>query len=209
MVNEVHGSRRERKKADARRRILDAAVRLFGERGIEAVTVDEIAAAADVAKGSIYSHHRTKEDIVVAFLLDLEARVQQKAARITDDSLPAAEVLSRFIATQFRLKAPHHKFVRVFLGEMMTRTADFLPALVAMQQVTDPPLVKLFENLRDRGAIRGDVPLDQLLLVFKSMHLGLTAMWAVEGPPFRTTYRTLAAEMRVFCEGLAPERKRR
>jgi hypothetical protein len=34
------------------------------------------------------------------------------------------------------------------------------------------------------------------------MHLGLTALWAIEGPPFRQTIETLRQEMKFFCEGI-------
>ncbi len=81
--------RRERAKATCRTQIIKAGIRLFGERNIDAVTVDEIAAAADVGKGTIYNYFRTKEDIVVAFMADFERKVH---AELRD--LDTAEGLS-------------------------------------------------------------------------------------------------------------------
>jgi tetracycline repressor-like protein len=49
-------SRRARKKAAMRAQIIAAAIRLFSGHGIEAVTVDQIAAAADVGKGHMFLH---------------------------------------------------------------------------------------------------------------------------------------------------------
>src|SRR5262245_47135664 len=207
MVATPPGSRRERKKADARRRILDAAIALFGERGIDAVTVDEIAAAADVGKGTIYLHYRTKEDIVVAFMVAMEEQVQRRVARVAAARTSLTAILVRFLRLQFASKEPHHHFVRVFLGEMVTCTAQFMPAMVAVQKVTDPPLMDLFVRLRQRGLIRADVPMPDLLMAFKTLHLGLTMLWAVEGPPFRATYRTLQTEMDLFCRGLETKRR--
>jgi hypothetical protein len=46
------------------------------------------------------------------------------------------------------------------------------------------------------------VQIAQLIPVFKTIHLGLTALWAVEGPPFRGTEMVLKQEMKFFCEGL-------
>jgi AcrR family transcriptional regulator len=56
--------RRERKKAATRRAIADAALRLFLERGYDAVGVREVAEAADVATTTLFAHFGSKEALV-------------------------------------------------------------------------------------------------------------------------------------------------
>ncbi|MGX1852603.1 TetR/AcrR family transcriptional regulator [Streptomyces sp. NPDC055299] len=56
---------RERKKEETRRRIAATAWRLFAERGFEAVTVNEIAEAAQVAKATLFSYFPTKEALAL------------------------------------------------------------------------------------------------------------------------------------------------
>jgi hypothetical protein len=63
-------------------------------------------------------------------------------------------------------------------------------------------LEALFRGLQERGLIRKDVPPPELVLIFKTIHLGLTALWAVEGPPFQFTEKTLKQEIKLFCQGL-------
>ena len=50
--------------------------------------------------------------------------------------------------------------------------------------------------------IRKSLPPSELVPIFKTIHLGLVGVWAVEGPPFRQTQKILAAEIRLFCVGL-------
>lgn len=48
------------------KRLAAAALELFGQRGIDDVTVEQIAAHAGVTKGSFYSHYRSKHEIILA-----------------------------------------------------------------------------------------------------------------------------------------------
>ena len=111
--------KRERSKAASRARIIEHGIRLFTERGIDAVTVDEIAAAADLGKGTIYNYVRTKEDIIVAFLADVERQVQMRLRRLDTGRMPLQQALRRYVRLQFRLKEPHYRFVRVFFAQML------------------------------------------------------------------------------------------
>jgi AcrR family transcriptional regulator len=57
---------RERKKRAARAARAATARRLFAERGFDAVTVAEVAAAADVSEKTVFNHFATKEDLAFA-----------------------------------------------------------------------------------------------------------------------------------------------
>ena len=52
----------------ARERILQTATRLFYEQGINVTGVDELAAAAEVSKRTLYKHFGNKEGVVTAYL---------------------------------------------------------------------------------------------------------------------------------------------
>ena len=88
------------------------------EQGFGDVTVEAIAIAADVGKGTIYNYFSTKEDIVVAFFVNLERGVQRKLAKWTSAENSLAGILTSFLEFQFRLKRPHYNFVRIFLTQM-------------------------------------------------------------------------------------------
>ena len=57
---------RERKKARTRATIQQHAVRLFLDRGYDATTVEQVAAAAEVAPSTVFRYFPTKEDLVVS-----------------------------------------------------------------------------------------------------------------------------------------------
>ena len=202
MVTNLRGSRRERKRAMLRVRIVSTAIELFARHGFESVTVDHIADVADIGKGTVYNYFQTKEDIVVAYMVEIERKVQTRVPALTASKKRLESILAEFMRFQLRLKKPYHKFVRVFLAQMFAHTAEFMPYMVEMQKVIDPPLERLFQDLRSRKLIRSDLDMPVLINVFKTIHLGISALWAVEGPPFRGTEQILEQEIKLFCEGL-------
>lgn len=85
----------------ARDRLVDAAVRLFGEEGIRAVGIDRLLAEAGVAKMSLYKHFKGKEGLVVAALRRKD-ELFREAFRATIESRrePRARLLGVFDALE-------------------------------------------------------------------------------------------------------------
>lgn len=77
-------TRREREQQFRRESIIEAAQGLFEKKGFEQTTVDEIAAVAELGKGTIYSYFKSKEEIYIAILekrLDfLEKKMREAVA---------------------------------------------------------------------------------------------------------------------------------
>src|SRR5881227_1014476 len=59
---------REEKKAQTRERLIEAAARGFAEKGFATTSLDEVADAAGLTKGAVYSNFENKEDLVEAVL---------------------------------------------------------------------------------------------------------------------------------------------
>ncbi|MGN5376572.1 TetR/AcrR family transcriptional regulator [Streptomyces lasalocidi] len=77
----VPPGRRERKKAATRQKIADTALRLFLERGYDAVGIRDVAAEADVAVTTLFSHFASKEALVFEQDDDFEQRLTQAVTR--------------------------------------------------------------------------------------------------------------------------------
>jgi AcrR family transcriptional regulator len=104
--------RRSRKRLATRQVISTAATRLFLERGFDQVTVDEIAATADVGRMTVFNHFPRKEDMF--FDRDEEGReMLREALRQRDPSVSPIETL-RLLA--HRLVAEESPYVRFSAG---------------------------------------------------------------------------------------------
>ncbi len=64
---EIPPSRRERRKVERREAIYETALRLFTEKGYDAVSVEEITEAVDVSKGTFFNYFPAKEQILIAY----------------------------------------------------------------------------------------------------------------------------------------------
>ncbi|MGW5441532.1 TetR/AcrR family transcriptional regulator [Nocardia asteroides] len=100
----------------ARARIRDEALRLFAERGPDAVTVREIAAAAAVSPALIMRHYGTKEALRAVVDEHVAALFEQMLCRATDRADPFA---SASFAELVSVALPPDSPIPAYLGHML------------------------------------------------------------------------------------------
>jgi AcrR family transcriptional regulator len=122
----VGGGLRERKKAQTRGLIGEAAHRLFLERGFEAVTVAEVARAADVSEATVFNYFPTKEDLFYGGMVAFEAElVEAVRTRPAGESVPAA--FRRFVLERSARLAAED------VADVIVTTARIVTASAALQ----------------------------------------------------------------------------
>ncbi|MDW5593090.1 helix-turn-helix domain-containing protein [Conexibacter stalactiti] len=87
-------NRGERRKAQTRARLLDAARTLFAAQGVDATRISEITDTADVGAGSFYNHFTDKDQLVSAILAELAEQQGALVDRITQDLEDPAEIVA-------------------------------------------------------------------------------------------------------------------
>ena len=99
---------RERKRADTHARVHSAAMELFGRKGFEATTLDDIASAAGVSRRSLFHYFASKEDIVLSTKAGLGDLIEAVVARRPADEplLTMAENALTDMASDFQGPGP-------------------------------------------------------------------------------------------------------
>ena len=107
---------REAKKREVRRTIVTAAVALFEERGFEGTTMEEIAAAANVSRPTVFNYFSQKEAILpIAWnQLALDRLGPQLEAGVAGDADRPLELLRRFLVGLGDAFAEHPETARAF-----------------------------------------------------------------------------------------------
>ena len=125
----------------ARRSILEAARKLFLERGFEAANLDEVAQRAGVAKGTIYRYFDSKAELYVEVLVwNADAFVERMRHTLDPSLSPREQVLQtgRFYVRHY---AEHPEYFRIFWAVENQRMIGELPE----------PLLEIVWDLWRRG----------------------------------------------------------
>ncbi len=172
-------SRRERHRAETRDRIIRAALCLFSERGVAAISVEDITNEADVGKGTFFNYFPSKEDILTHLCRSQMGKIREfvsQASRSTESMDQVLYKLALIITEEFvhcpalarSILVPlfSSESVRQRLTDDFKRDRKMLAGLITARQ--------------KRGEIRDDFAPIQLALQFQRALLGTTALWSLD-----------------------------
>jgi len=141
--------------AEAHEKVLNAALELFAERGIEATSMDAIAQASGVSKATIYNHWTDKEALL------LEAMLMIHGLDREPEDVDTGDVQSDLTTVLTRKPPDKCDAVRNRLTPSLIAYSAFHPEFGRewRHRVTEPPRQCIKKILR-RGISRGQLPAD-------------------------------------------------
>jgi len=161
-------SLRERQKERRRQDILDAAWGLFGERGVENTSIEEIATKAEVGPATVYNYFGSKTDLLHALL----ARYIEEEAKKGEESLGSPpELMADGMAALFEayLEGTASRctptLIREFYMLAMSVRLDYGRQTYAMKKVFLDQTLRLVTFYKERGQIRDDVSAEEAAMV--------------------------------------------
>lgn len=98
----------------SREKVLEAARQLFATKGYGETSVDEIAERAGVAKGTIYTHFSSKDEILVTILRIGNTELTDYIHRLMKEELPYPDRLRNVCKAILKYLDHHHHFHRVY-----------------------------------------------------------------------------------------------
>jgi AcrR family transcriptional regulator len=107
-----------------RQRILDAAYRLFRQRGFRPVSMDEIAAAARLTKRTLYHHFRSKDDLLADVLRAQDALALQAFRTFGDKLSGSAEAIVAGLFRDLAVWADRPRFLGSGFTRLVIELAD-------------------------------------------------------------------------------------
>lgn len=168
---------REDKKRQTKKAILVAAVELFGTHGFEKTSIAQLAKAAGIGKGTVYSYFKTKQDLLLAFCEDELEYIHEQLNLRTNRNAPVLEQLMTVFMAEFEYVTRNPEFGRLYMQEMV-----FPRRLLAEQHKDQENMFfdMIFPILRkgqERGEIRPELELLHLCGHFFALYLLLLHAW--------------------------------
>lgn len=100
-----------------KQKLFEASMELIGERGAAGVTVDEIAAAAGVSKGTVYYNFGSKSDLIAQLLRHGVDILLTRLLSAQDNSADPLEALEQMIGQALDFMAEYPSFARLWVSE--------------------------------------------------------------------------------------------
>ncbi len=164
-----------------RRRILDAAARVFARRGYTGTRVGDIAKEADIAYGLVYHYFQSKEDVLHTLFQENWSLTLKVVEQIDAEGGDLRSKLSRIAGFFLQAWRENPDIVEVIMIEVV-RGPKFLETdnLAAFHRIFDL-LEAMFVRHRAAGEIRADVhPRLTALLFMGALEILLTGIVARE-----------------------------
>ena len=146
-------SKAKNESASRERDIVATAARLFKEKGYRATTLEDIAAAVGMLKGSLYYYIRSKEELLYLVVRDPIREVYSELEAIVAADLPFTEKIAQAIANHMTVFHLHYPHIAVYLH-------DYRHLMDKLEQnVIETPkqYQRLWDTLLRQGIATGEI----------------------------------------------------
>ncbi|RLB24983.1 MAG: TetR/AcrR family transcriptional regulator [Deltaproteobacteria bacterium] len=174
-------SRKQRERIRHKNEILNAALKLFSEKGFHNVSMQEIAKEAEFAIGTLYKFFDTKEDLYKSLVLRLAETFHDRLSSVLESRESEIRKLRDFIVAKGELFSENLPTIRLYFAEARGASSDTKTDLNArLWKSRDEVLQKLarvFRNGLRKGIFNDLADPYSLAVAFDSLSNGFLFLW--------------------------------
>jgi len=172
-------NRRSRRQAEIRERLIRSALRLFGERGFVATTVEDITNLADVGKGTFFNYFPSKEHVFAARANGQAEKVEKFVVQARGSTEPMSELFYRLAVSLSEGFEANPAIFRSVLVAVSSNESVRRMLAEALSQARKP-LAELMSLKQRRGEIHGEPAPAELALHFQQALFGTVFLWSID-----------------------------
>ncbi len=193
-------SRMERKRLETRSKIITNAVALFDQFGLDAVTMEQIAETADIAKGTLYNYYPSKEAIINAYLQrTFEEKNPQRISRfhLLPDTRARLTALLTVLIEGIRSKK---EIFEIFMVYRMKQVVSFQPVPQEEESGLSALILDIIQLGQAQGDLRTDLPVEMLSDFMEFILIEAVKPFYLDTEHYQAT-ETIAACVDLFLRG--------
>lgn len=201
----------EKELTEKQRRILEAALEVFAERGFAATSTSEIAKRAGVAEGTIFKHYKTKKELLIGvvapffFRFVVPGQIDEVVRIMKADHATFADFLRALYKDRLGFVMSHRRAVRVALQELPFHEEVRELAKETIIQRLWPHAKETLERFQARGQVRAADPASIMRIVVTTL-MGYVVVRLVAAPErVWDDDAELELMVRTLAQGFAPE----
>ena len=157
-ISESGGERRRRRDpSDRRKEIIDAAAAIFQEKGYASTSIQDVADAINILKGSLYYYIKSKDDLLFEVIQEVHQGgvANLEVSKNTDGN--ALQRIRSFVATHITYNVENLAKMTVFLHDFRALSPDRRSEIIEERDLYDHHLRTLVEEGKDEGSVRADI----------------------------------------------------
>lgn len=179
----VRKNRSPKKPLETRDRLLDAAERVFHEKGVSNTTLNDIAEAAGMTRGAVYWHFHNKVDVFNAMVdrvrQPIRRMIDEIADEETEDPLGRLREKSVFLMREIQ-ENPHYRQVMGILYhkcEFTESNSEYQVSYREWMVRAREALTRVLGNARQKGQLPADIDIGLSFLAVHVAFNGLLHSW--------------------------------
>jgi AcrR family transcriptional regulator len=170
---------RPRVTADSRTQLIDVALRIILERGIDAVRIEDIVAEVGVTKGSLYWHFEDREALIKEALAEHLRRLNRDLVEGVSTAISSATSkddylaqIAPFIVDPYNAEQVRERWQRLMVMAETRKDPELAAMMQEVQSRNLAVFVELMNRAQESGILRGDVDPTAVAVALSAMNLG-------------------------------------
>lgn len=151
-------SRRERKKEETRRTIIDCALDLFKGKGFQETSMEEIAEKSDVSKGTLYNYFPDKESILVGYFQFSTDNYSEAIKEALTDNQDLKVKLNNLLDFKKGLMGSDVKLTAIYLRYRMQTLFNSDPFSNPNRSGLENVVLEIIKDAQAKNGLRSDIP---------------------------------------------------
>ncbi len=162
---------RERKNAEAKRALYNAAMDLFRQKGFDATSVDDIVERAGFSRATFFNHFGAKKGVLRYYGQEIQNRVEELIER-TDSVISPIELIGKIIFSMASEAEGHREELKLIYCHSMRDPEYLFDPTPARKRVMEV-FTELLIEAGKRGEIRRDIPAGEIAFNILAVYWGL------------------------------------